>query len=379
MSGPQPFTFLEFFAGGGMARLGLETEFRCVFANDLDPKKCAAYRANFGDTHLIEADVADLHTIDIPSADLAWASFPCQDLSLAGGRRGMKAARSGTFWAFWSHIEAMRAAGRAPRVVVIENVTGLLTSNNGADFQALIAAMHQGGYDVGGLVLDAAEFVPQSRPRLFVIAWDRQRAIAPATANEPGRLIARAIAGLPGDLRAAWSNLQGPQPQRRNSDLSALIETDLPEKVWRSDTELTKLLGQMTELHRARVDAAIQANTLRVGAVYRRIRKGEQRAEVRYDGLAGCIRTLKGGSSRQLLLISEGGKLRLRPMQPREAARLMGLPDSYVLPKRATAAISLCGDGVCVPVVQWLSRHILLPLLKISPERLDPKIKLSRD
>ena len=51
-------------------------------------------------------------------------------------------------------------------------------------------------------------------------------------------------------------------------------------------------------------------------------------------------------------------------MTPREAARLMGLPEEYRLPKSTTAALKLCGDGVCVPVVQWLSENILAPSLR---------------
>lgn len=76
--------FLEFFAGGGMARLGLGPRWRCLFANDFDAAKCAAYRANFGGADLVEADIASLAASDLPRerADLAWASFPCQDLSL---------------------------------------------------------------------------------------------------------------------------------------------------------------------------------------------------------------------------------------------------------------------------------------------------------
>ena len=143
-----------------------------------------------------------------------------------------------------------------------------------------------------------------------------------------------------------------------------MIDFAPPKTVWRDKSDLNKLLGQMAPLHRARVEAAVRSGERRVGAVYRRIRKGEQRAEIRYDGLAGCIRTLKGGSSRQLLLVSENGELGLRPMLAAEAARLMGLPASYKLPKSQTAAISLCGDGLCVPAVTWLSKHFLAPLLQ---------------
>lgn len=82
-------TFLEFFAGGGMARLGLGDSWDCLRANDRDPMKCAAYRANFGRDDLIEGDIADIDIDDLPAdaVDLVWGSFPCQDLSLAGARK----------------------------------------------------------------------------------------------------------------------------------------------------------------------------------------------------------------------------------------------------------------------------------------------------
>ena len=361
---PEPFTFLEFFAGGGMARLGLAQHFECVFANDNDAKKCITYRDNFGDQHLREADIATLRASDLPTADLAWASFPCQDLSLAGHRRGMSAARSGTFWTFLKLMTDLKQVGRAPKLIVIENVTGLLTSHSGHDFEAVVSAFHEAGYSAGGAIIDAAEFVPQSRPRLFLVAWNTSCSSAPFINAERDPLLSRAVAKLPEIVQTSWRPLALPLPPRRNVDLAALIDRDPPGAAWRSRHDLEKLLSQMVPLHRSRVDAAICAESLRVGAVYRRIRNGVQRAEVRYDGLAGCVRTLKGGSSRQLLLVSERGKLGLRPMLAREAADLMGLPASYKLPKSATAAISLCGDGVCVPAVSWLSEHVLAPLLQ---------------
>jgi DNA (cytosine-5)-methyltransferase 1 len=88
--------FYEFFCGGGMARAGLEPEWRCLFANDIDARKGAAYAANWGSEQLHIADVASLRSADLRGqADLAWASFPCQDLSLAGVGAGLDGARSG--------------------------------------------------------------------------------------------------------------------------------------------------------------------------------------------------------------------------------------------------------------------------------------------
>jgi DNA (cytosine-5)-methyltransferase 1 len=109
-----------------------------------------------------------------------------------------------------------------------------------------------------------------------------------------------------------------------------------------------------------------------VGALFRRTRqeqgRSQQRAEVRFDGLAGCLRTARGGSSRQTVVVIdpafEDAAVRTRLMTPREGARLMGLGDDYVLPKGAAAALTLVGDGVAVPVVAFLERHLLRQMVK---------------
>src|ERR1700761_5254761 len=139
-----PLTFYEFFAGGGMARLGLGEGWSCGFANDFDRVKAATYRANFADAgaHFHEGDVWKLSAADLPGhADLAWASSPCQDFSLAGARAGLAGGRAGALLGFWRLMEALVAEGRAPRAIVIENVVGLLTSHGGRDFEALGRAL----------------------------------------------------------------------------------------------------------------------------------------------------------------------------------------------------------------------------------------------
>ncbi len=103
-----------------------------------------------------------------------------------------------------------------------------------------------------------------------------------------------------------------------------------------------------------------------VGGVYKRTRYGAQRAEVRFDDVAGCLRTPSGGSSRQTILIVEGENIRSRLLSPREAARLMGLPDNYRLPKKYNDAYHLAGDGLVVPVIRHLADHILEPVLNCT-------------
>lgn len=175
----------EFFAGGGMARLGLGSAWKCTFANDICEKKASAYRAFFGPSpELRVADVSRLTTRDLPGVpDLVWASFPCQDLSLAGNGAGLRGGRSGAFQPFWRLVSDMVGEGRAPRLVVLENVAGALTSHAGGDFASIVRALAKTGYRMGALVINAAHFLPQSRPRLFVVGVHGQTPIPPKLAT----------------------------------------------------------------------------------------------------------------------------------------------------------------------------------------------------
>ena len=369
--GATPFSFYEFFAGGGMARLGLGERWACAFANDFDPVKAATYRINFPDAgaHFREGDVWSLRPVDLPTVpsgvDLAWASSPCQDFSLAGTRAGLEGGRSSAFFGFWELMRSLGAEGRSPRLIVIENVVGLLTSRGGADFAALGRALAAEGYVFGALQIDAAHLLPQSRPRVFMVA----SRIGPPSAlvgESPfhTRAVRQAQAGLPGDLQSAWVWWRLATPPPRNTDLAALLEPD-EAVAWRSEADTQRLLSLMAPHHRARLSGH---RGRAVGAVFRRTRleagRRVQRAEVRFDGLAGCLRTPRGGSSRQTVVVVDDGRVRSRLLSPREAARLMGLPDSYRLPHPTTAALHVAGDGVAVPVVRWLAQGLLEPLLE---------------
>ncbi|MFV0281032.1 MAG: DNA cytosine methyltransferase [Rhodoblastus sp.] len=368
-------TFYEFFAGGGMARAGLGAGWRCLLANDFDARKARAYAENWGADDFRLADIHKLTSADLPGrAALAWASSPCQDLSLAGAGRGLAGARSGAFYGFAALIEGLRSEGRAPKLLALENVSGLLTSNGGADFAALCRALQNLGYRFGALTIDAAHFTPQSRPRLFVVALDRAHSVASACiAPQPAQewatpALQRMCGKLPADLAADWVWWRLPPPPARNVGLAQVVESDPADVAWMDEAGVARLLALMAPLHRARVEAARASREKMVGALYRRTRRDAQggriqRAEVRFDGLAGCLRTPAGGSSRQSLLVVEGGEIRARLVSGREAARLMGLPEDYKLPRNYTDAYHLLGDGVVAPVVRFLSRHLLEPLI----------------
>ncbi|KQW67036.1 cytosine methyltransferase [Phenylobacterium sp. Root77] len=369
-------SFYEFFAGGGMARAGLGETWNCLFANDFDPKKGLSYQANWGtggELHVgdVRAVTADM----LPGvADLVWGSFPCQDLSLAGVGAGLGGERSGSFYPFWKVISELIADGRAPAIVAVENVCGTLTSHSGKDFEAICRTFKAAGYRAGALVINADLFVPQSRPRLFVVGVRDDLDIDPQLLTpEPiapfhTRALCRAIDNLPIEVREhmVWWNL--PSPERRTSTFAEVIEEN-PESVgWHNQAETKKLLDMMSPVNLAKVDAARRAGRRVVGGVYRRTRLDEagrkvQRAEVRFDDVAGCLRTPAGGSSRQVILVVDGLRVRSRLISSRETARLMGLDDNYRLPRNYNEAYHLTGDGVAAPVVRYLAKHIFEPVL----------------
>lgn len=371
-------TFYEFFAGGGMARAGLGPDWECLLANDLSPKKGEAYAANWGTRDLIVGDIYDLDVDGIPGqADLAWGSFPCQDLSLAGMGAGLEGKRSGAFRGFWEIVRGLDRRGRKPRMVILENVYGALTSHGGKDFDTIAQAIAGQGYVFGAMVIDAVHFVPQSRPRLFILGVNEDMVIPDAThawianpAWHPDAVI-RAYNRLPRSIKEAWRWWNPPAPTACMQTLEDLIEVNPQDVAWHSQEETTKLLVSMSDINRRKVMAAQMSGGLKVGAVYKRTRDGIVRAEVRFDGISGCLRTPTGGSSRQTIVVVEGERVRTRLLSSREAARLMGLPESYRLPVRYNDAYHLAGDGVAVPVVAHLARTLLEPLLAQQPAQLE--------
>ncbi|MCX6029590.1 MAG: DNA mismatch endonuclease Vsr [Chloroflexi bacterium] len=363
-------TFAEFFAGIGLMRMGLEAQgWTLAFANDIDPLKLEMYQAQFQDAnrHFNLGDIHKLSVSLVPTVTLATASFPCNDLSLAGARAGLGGKQSSAFWGFVRILTEM--GQRRPPLVLIENVPGFLTSRGGSDFKEALKALNELGYAVDSFILDAVRFVPQSRQRLFVVGiLDVQLKL-----NEPKkeygffesgvrpRALADFILANP-DIR--WSVRSLPSlPSNNGTSVKTILE-DLPDAApeWWSQERVDYLLNQMSPRHREKAEEMMAGDEWSYGTIFRRVRNGRSMAELRTDGIAGCLRTPRGGSGRQILLKVGRGKCHARLITPREAARLMGA-DEFNLTVPLNQALFGFGDAVCVPVISWIAEHYFNPVV----------------
>jgi DNA (cytosine-5)-methyltransferase 1 len=345
----------------------LEPDFRTVWANDNCAKKAAVYAANFGSDGFFLGSIEGVKGADLPEAELAWASFPCQDLSLAGSLQGMRAGtRSGLFWEWVRVLDELGEAGKRPRILAAENVVGFLVVDGGSHFKAAYEALRKRGYRAGAVVLDARHFLPQSRPRAFLVAAAEEIGLDGLVQHGPSEPF-----HTPGVIRAAvavrdpeWVWWALPLPNERAPRFQDLCERNAPCD---PPARIESLREFLSPLNRDKLEAALRSARFLVGTGYKRTRpvsgrKRQQRLELRFDGIAGCLRTPEGGSSRQTVVIVERGDMRTRLMTVRECARLMGAPESFQLPGGYNDGYRAMGDAVAVPVTRWLSRHILAPL-----------------
>lgn len=365
MNNGQEKNFAEFFAGIGLLRVGLERAgWRIAFANDIDEDKWAMYRDHFGDAgEFALGDIHKLNVDEIPNVALATASFPCNDLSIAGEWKGLAGKHSSAFWGFIEVLTKLRR--RRPPIVLLENVMGFLTSDDGNDFRDALLALNRRGYAVDAFVIDAARFVPQSRQRLFVVATKTPFV---AVLNETPKFyesdcrppaLADFILWNP---EINWRIRQLPTLPNIKTKLSDILEDLSPNsQMWWSKERANYLLNQMSSKHRAQADAMIRGNQISYGTVFRRVRYGKSMAELRIDGIAGCLRTPRGGSGRQILFAAGKGRFMVRLVTPRECARLMGA-DDFTIRATLNQALFGFGDAVCVPVIEWIGKNYLNPV-----------------
>ena len=361
-AGDQPPQVAEFFAGIGLVRAALQRSgFEVVWANDIEPRKLAMYSANYPAEHFRLGDIRSVSGSEIPDIDLATASFPCTDLSLAGNRAGLAGEESSMFWEFARVIEEMGV--RKPRAIMLENVPSFATSHGGRDLRAAIERLNELEYLCDLFLLDARSFVAQSRPRLFVVS-----SLVPL--EDPGDFDLSpirppwlgAFANDNADLRLQAARLAPPSPT--DTDLSMVVQRLRPENPrWWDESRLADFVSSLSNVQYARLEEMRCAARKTWATAYRRTRNGKAVWEIRADSISGCLRTARGGSSKQALVEAGHGSCRVRWMTPREYARLQGAPDYDFLDVSDNQALFGFGDAVCVPAIEWVANRYLTPLL----------------
>ncbi len=373
-----PKTVVEYFAGIGLVRMGLEDAgWQVVFANDFSEKKYEMYADFFPNAaqHYVIDDIFNLSLSNIPQAILATCSFPCIDLSLAGNMNGIDGNHSSAFWGF---VRILQQQGMlSPPLIMLENVPGWLYSNKGADFRVTVQALNQLGYACDVFTLDARRFTPQSRLRVFLIGQktrdssDTDIILVRPKALANNQLKERVLANR--DLN--WLPLEIPHPPPlKTSGLATIVEdmSDDDDRWW-PEFQTQRHIAMMASSHYQRVMQMAQGDEFSYRTFFRRRRQDQQRAEVRHDDIAGCLRTAVGGSGKQFLVKAGRGVIKMRTMTPREYARLQGVPDHYPINVTGVQALTGFGDAVCVPAITWIAQNILNPLVETqSFELLSP-------
>ena len=351
------YPFLDFFAGSGLVSEGLRDLFYPIWANDICNNKARVFTANHPQDIFHLGPIEEINGRNVPNAILSWGSFPCQDLSLAGNMEGITSKRSGLVWQW---LRVMDEMAIRPPIVVAENVIGLISSAGGQNYRMLHKALLDRDYNVGPLVIDASFWVPQSRKRVFIVAVDKNIDTSKLQFNGPiwchPESLVKVSKGLDNWI---WWKLPKVDINRKN--LEDVIDCSLPCDDPIKSYRLTNLIPTT---HWIKMGKSAEKGQ-KVFTAYKRIRAGQQVLELRFDGLAGCLRTPEGGSSRQFVIFKNNGDIKTRLITVKEASALMGVPESYKIPGSYNNGYKAMGDAVAVPVANFLAENLLYPIANL--------------
>ncbi|AEE23376.1 DNA-cytosine methyltransferase [Glaciecola sp. 4H-3-7+YE-5] len=385
-------TFVDFFAGIGLVEIGLtNTGWHHLLSVDYSELKRDVYKLNFGKNHAEFYRCADIFEVDgteVPESFLAHASFPCTDVSSAGPRKGVQDGNeSSAIDSFLRIVSEM--ADKKPAVLMLENVKGLITSHGGKDLRFLVKHINSLGYAVDLVCIDAKNFVPQSRKRVFLICQNTEyEEVQTATSDSLKDLsecdvrCKSVTAFIKQNCDLNWVVKDLPKLPKLVKKLPDIIDNH--ENVWWTEERTDYLITQMFDRHSSWLIDNIEMEEFRYATAFRRMRerngKKQSTAEIRNDGIAGCLRTAKGGSAKQILLRTGKGEIKARLLSPLECARLMGADEFDFNGFSANDAFYCLGDAVCVDVIKWLDNNYLTPLynnLKNSFKK--PVVRRSKD
>ena len=340
-------TFVDLFAGVGMARIGMEQAgFKCVYTCEFDKHKRKEYEIIHG--NIPEGcDIRDVRAADIPRADVWFFGAPCQDFSIAGLRKGLGGDRSSLISEVFRLIK--EKGKDKPTWLVYENVKGMLSANNGYDFLSILLAMDGLGYDVEWQTLNTKNFrLPQNRERVYTIGHLRERGskkILPITSSN-GK-----------DCNTKINIVGSTDPNRKIQQRKCIYGDDgLMGCIAATDYKEPRIV----QIGRAKDSKRYNPSVYRVYDA---------------DGLSPCLNSMQGGGREPHVLvksneckkdgvfIQDGKEYTIRKLTPKECMRLQGVPDEYT-DKLIQSGISdsqiykAAGDGLSVPIAKEIGERI---------------------
>lgn|SRR3990167_965719 len=327
------FTFIDLFAGIGGIRLAFENQAgQCVFTSEWDQFCQKSYLENFGNYHTIIGDITPYNPIKIPDHDVLLAGFPCQPFSIAGvskkislGRpHGFKDKTQGTLFFNVAQI----IASKKPAAFLLENVKNLLSHDKGNTFRVIQDVLtNELGYYIQWRVIDAKHFVPQHRERIIIVGFRKKNDFSLDSIK------------LPMPTKKMADILHSENGTERDLDNGRYIDRKgkVHDKYILSD-KLWVYLQNYAEKHRAK------GNGFGFGLI-------------KPDNIARTLsaRYYKDGSE---ILVFRGKNKNPRRLTPRECARLMGYPDSFMIPVSDTQAYKQFGNSVVIPAIEIVAKHM---------------------
>lgn len=300
------YTVVSLFSGAGGLDLGFHNAgFEIIWANDFDKYAVQTYRENF-DNVIIYDDINNIDFEDIPDADVIIGGFPCQPFSMMGSGLGFDDVRGTVFFTVADLIKKKIDKGAKPKVVILENVRRLLTHDGGNTFKVIKHIMEKElGYKVFYKILNSSDFgVPQTRNRIFIVCFDNQ------------------------DVEFTF-----PETIDLNCTMHDMLEENVDDKYFLSDKILKTILSNGTGKYNAKSEIDLEiARPL-------------------------CSTMHKMHRACQDNYVTDRG--RVRRLTPREAARLQGFPDDFLIPVSDTQAYRQFGNAVTVNVAEAVARSIL--------------------
>ena len=363
--------YFDMFAGIGGFRAGLTRAggFQCVGHCEIDKYADASYRAihDIGKEEIYYSDATQIDPSTLPDFDLICGGFPCQAFSNAGKRRGFEDARGILFFEI-----ARLAEARRPPYLLLENVPGLLSHDEGKTFCTILTALDDLGYHVEWMVLNSKDFgVPQSRKRVFIICYLDPRCAGkilpvPETAEQA---LVQLVDGPQGSRiydseGIACTQTAGAGGMAGKTGLYFVdlckghpeITTEARCLTAKQDGFLTNFKGQFSgvlyikEATKKGFKEALPGDSVNLGYAGSNTRRGRVGHDIAHTLETSCAQGI----------VERGG--RVRKLMPRECLRLQGFSDEQIDKILAITsdaqAYKQAGNSVTVNVIEAIGRNL---------------------